>query len=194
MGNRDLLVHDSVGSGRVRGAMQGKSLVSDLGVLNRVLGLRLNHVEELVVLVLDVVLQFIAVVVHNGVHNRVENRSNVMVHLGVVATAPERLCVDMVVLECSHLGVDGGGNAPVDIAIMVGVPLVVSWVQITSAQHEFTIGNMRVKYLVLVVVVSISHGQAFIDSHVLVVDLAFGVGMVETTMLVSPEEFVVGGE
>ena len=45
MGNRDLLVHDSVGSGRVCGAMQGESLISDFGVLDRVLGLRLNHVE-----------------------------------------------------------------------------------------------------------------------------------------------------
>ena len=86
---------------------------------------------------LDVVFQLVTVVVHNGVHNRVENRSSIMVHLGnhcsVVATAPERLSVDMMVLECSHLGVDGGGDAPVDIAIMVGVPLVVSRVQITSA-------------------------------------------------------------
>ena len=147
---------------------------------------------------LDVVFQLVTVVVHNGVHNRVENRSSIMVHLGnhcsVVATAPERLSVDMMVLECSHLGVDGGGDAPVDIAIMVGVPLVVSRVQITSAQHELTIGNMWIKHLVLVVVVRVGHGQAFIDSYVLVVDLALGVGMVETTVLVSPEEFIVGGE
>lgn len=196
--NGDFLVHDSMGSGRVCGAMQRESLVSDLGVLNRVLGLRLDHVEELVVLVLDVVLQLIAVVVHNSVHNRVENRSNIMVHLSnhcsVVATAPERLSMDMVVLECSHLGMDGGGDAPVYIAIMVCVPLVVSRVQITSAQHELTIGNMRIKHFVLVVVVRVCHGQAFIECYVFVMDLALGVGMVESTVLVSPEEFVVGGE
>ena len=199
VGNRcDLLMHDSVGGDRVRGAMQRQGLVGDLGVLDWVLRLRLDHMEQLVVLVLDVVLQLVAVVVHNRVHNWMEDRSSIMVHLGdhsgVVATAPEGLTVERVVLECAHLGVDSSGDAPVDVAVVVGVPLVVSRVQITSAQHELAIGNMRIEHLVRIVVGGVGNRQALIDCHVLVVHLTLCITMVESAVLVRPEELVVGGE
>jgi hypothetical protein len=131
-------------------------------MLDRVLGLALNHMEQVIVLMLYlgfqlccVVLFHIVVVIESGMGQLIIDLARCVV-ISIVRIAPERLAlVGQMVCEVGA-GLDQGGFAPVDLRLMV--PLVVRRVQVARGHNKLLLGNVRVKDSVLVVVVGVGDG------------------------------------
>jgi len=185
-------------------SVEREGLVGDIGVLNWVLGLGLDHVEKLIVLVLDVVLELLAVVVGRvvgvsvacmvGVSERIVFEILIcLVMVVVVITAPERSThVVGVVLVMGALSVDLRLAAPVSLHVVL--VLMVGGMHVTSVKNVLVLSGVRVEDLMLVVAMGVSMDTVLGNSHILVMNLTLGITSVETAVLVSPEQLIVGRE
>ncbi len=196
--------------------VEGQGLVGHIVMLNTVLGLSLNLMEELVVLVLDVVLNLGSLMVVNIVTVGITGMvvvgvrvvAEVLISLVVVVvmvTAPERLALVMlrvlVVTALMVLMLLVGSVVVTGLVLTVILGPVGSGVLITVVHHVLVLSSVGVEVRVFTVVTTkeattvVVGIKITLNRDVLMVNLlVLAHVVVFATVLVGPEELLVGGQ
>ena len=168
-------------------------------MLDGVLRLRLNHVEELVVLAFNVMHHLLAVMfVHIVIVVIAAMVCRDRLMDVVMIPAPEGYArVMTMILVVALLCMDLTLSAPVHPLVVLFMVTVVSRVQITMIKHVLFIGNVGIESSVLMVAVIwilINCSLGLIDGDILVMDLSLSICVMETTVLIGPEKVIIRGQ